>query len=138
MGPIQPCAICTEECDQADAFHWPCNHAYHGQCVARYYARVPKPPCPLCRRHWTEETEHEVRNVCEPCVPEASSQSDELTTRLPPIAPPNYFAFCSCVQPPVPMIWAPTQIILTMSYRLGDLCGDAQSAARTFLPTQMQ
>ena len=44
MGPVQPCAICTEECDHAAAFQWPCHHAYHRQCVARYYARVPKPP----------------------------------------------------------------------------------------------
>ena len=32
--------------------------------------------------------------------------SSPIVSRQSP--PPNYFAFCSCVQPPMPMIWAPT------------------------------
>ena len=102
--PEQLCSICLQTCQEGDSFEWPCHHAVHHECVAMYYARQPRPPCPMCREAWSEETEASFRRDCEPAGEPAD---DRPAVNIPPPRPQHSSAFCWCEARGVAMQWAP-------------------------------
>ena len=110
QGPVSPCVICLAECDQGTAFQWPCHHGYHNDCVARLYARTPRPPCPLCRTAWSDDTERRFRSTCTLGNALDLGNDRGIAHRLPPERPDQCFGTCACTQPPTPMSWAPRAV----------------------------